>query len=128
VFHVTDDVELIARSAVGCLQPPPPCRPTATVEGWILEDTCRWYAFRVLEFDDSQPRATIDCQVVDSGRVRDFLGFNRARHAVLEAAILATRVQWLSRDQMFLRDYIQSQLDTEAGTRWRCADEQSAES
>ena len=31
-------------------------------------------------------------QVVDSGRLRDFFGFNRAKHAVVEAAILATRI------------------------------------
>ena len=37
----------------------------------------------------------MQCQVVDSGRQRDFFGFNRAKHAVLEAAILATRVQFL---------------------------------
>ena len=33
--------------------------------------------------------------VVDHGRLRDFFGFNRAKHAVIEAAILATRIQWL---------------------------------
>jgi hypothetical protein len=33
--------------------------------------------------------------VVHTGRLRDFFGWNRARHAVLEAAILATRVHML---------------------------------
>ena len=39
--------------------------------------------------------ATLHCQVVADGRLRDFLGFNRAKHAVVEAAILATRVAHL---------------------------------
>jgi hypothetical protein len=134
VFHVTDDVELIARSAVGQLDVPPRCRRAEAVDGWILEDTCRWFAFQVRTFSETEPRATIDCQVVDSGRVRDFLGFNRARHAVIEAAILATRVGLLAADELlrpldelstwvektggererrtfdFLRNYIHSQL------------------
>jgi uncharacterized protein len=31
---------------------------------------------------------------------REFLGFNRARHAVLEAAILATRTRFLPPDEI----------------------------
>jgi hypothetical protein len=34
------------------------------------------------------------------GRLRDFFGFNRAKHAVLEAAILATRTQFLPPDRV----------------------------
>ena len=33
--------------------------------------------------------------MVDQGRLRDFFGFNRAKHAVIEAAILATRLSLL---------------------------------
>jgi len=35
--------------------------------------------------------------VVHHGMRREFIGFNRARHAVLEAAIYATRLHMLSR-------------------------------
>ncbi len=35
------------------------------------------------------------CRVVEQGHVRDFLGFNRARNMLVEAAILATRVRFL---------------------------------
>jgi hypothetical protein len=38
--------------------------------------------------------------VVHRGVSREFLGFNRARHAVLEAAILATRTHLLPADQI----------------------------
>ena len=37
-------------------------------------------------------------RVVHRGVHREFIGFNRARHAVLEAAIYATRVHLLGRD------------------------------
>jgi hypothetical protein len=32
--------------------------------------------------------------------LRDFFGFNRAKHAVVEAAILATRTQFLTAEQV----------------------------
>lgn len=99
VLHVTDDVELLARAAVSQL-PPPPLIPATSVEGAILKDCCRWYAFRVVSLNDSEDRTTIDCEVVDQGRVRDFFGFNRAKHAVVEAAILATRIDFLPGDEI----------------------------
>jgi hypothetical protein len=43
---------------------------------------------------------TIEAEVVHSGRQRDFFGFNRAKHAVLEAAILATRTSFLPLDDV----------------------------
>ena len=100
VFHVTDDVELLARSAVNQLESRPPVRPAAAVEGFVLEDCCRWYEFRVARLNDHDERTRIECAVVDCGRERDFLGFNRAKHAVVEAAILATRIHLLPRQQI----------------------------
>ncbi|HJN11427.1 MAG: DUF447 family protein [Pirellulaceae bacterium] len=95
VLHVTDDVELLARAAVKRLDPLPPLQPATEIDGVVLSDACRWYAFRVTELDDSRERTRIECEVVDRGRLRDFFGFNRAKHAVVEAAILATRTQFL---------------------------------
>lgn len=89
VFHITDDVLLFAQAALG--QPDP--LPTLNV--LVLTDACRWYKFNIDNLDDSQERTHITAHTVDQGRNRDFLGFNRAKHAVLEAAILATRVHLL---------------------------------
>jgi hypothetical protein len=100
VFHVTDDVELLARAAVGVPEPLPPMQPAAAVEGRILTGACRWYAFRVVALDDSRERTRIDCDVVDRGTLREFFGFNRAKHAVVEAAILATRTEFLPADEI----------------------------
>jgi hypothetical protein len=38
--------------------------------------------------------------IVHRGERRPFFGFNRARHAVLEAAILATRLHLLSSEEV----------------------------
>jgi len=95
VLHVTDDVELIALAAIGQLDQVPATREANAVEGRILTDACRWLAFRVSELDDSEERTTIQCEVVDRGNQREFFGLCRAKHAVVEAAILATRTEFL---------------------------------
>jgi uncharacterized protein len=102
IFHVTDDVELLAQAAVGMPATMPKIMPAARVGGMILEGACRWYALRVESLDDSQERTTIVTCVVDSGRLRDFFGFNRAKHAVIEAAILATRIHLTGRDAVLV--------------------------
>jgi len=100
VFHVTDDVELLAHAAVGQLAEPPPLVRIASISCPRLADACRWFAFRVSSLDDSADRTKIECSVVASGQLRPFLGFNRAKHAVLEAAILATRIGILPADEI----------------------------
>jgi hypothetical protein len=100
VFHVTDDVELLARAAVSRLETPPRMIRSVRVDGWILADACRWHAFEIRELDESTERARLVAEVVDSGRIRDFFGFNRAKHAVVEAAILATRVHFLPQQEI----------------------------
>ena len=86
--------------------------PISGHDAWRLEDTCRWYLLEVSDADLTQDRAILTMDIIRQGRVRDFLGFNRARHAVIEAAILATRLTLLSKikvtDQMeTLRTWVQ---------------------
>lgn len=100
VFHVTDNVLMLAQSAVGAIDPPPSMRRAAAVDGFILDDACRWYACKVRSLDDSQERTRIVADVIDRGRQRDFFGLNRAKHAVVEAAILATRIEFLPADEI----------------------------
>lgn len=98
VFHVTDDAELIARCVLGPVEVR--TRPASCVRGEILEDACRYFEFRVTELDDRQERTRIEVEIVERGELRPFLGFNRARHAVVEAAILASRVGILPRESI----------------------------
>lgn len=100
VLHVTDDVELFAQTAIGSPDPPPELMAAQGIEGRILKDACRWYAFRVVDLDDRDERTKITCEVVEQGRLRDFFGFNRGKHAVIEAAILATRIEFLPPDEI----------------------------
>lgn len=100
VLHVTDDVLLLARAAVGKVEPFPPFHRADVVNGFVLDDACRHFEFRVRSMDESEQRMRIVCDVVKSGTHREFFGFNRAMHAVLEAAILATRFAFLPAEEI----------------------------
>jgi hypothetical protein len=100
VFHVIDDVELLARAAVGALDPLPELVSIERFSCPRLTAACRWLAFEVRDLDDHEERTTIGCQVVASGIIREFFGFNRAKHAVVEMAILATRIGILPGDEI----------------------------
>jgi hypothetical protein len=99
VLHVTDDVLLLARAAIGPVTDAP-SRPADVVDGRILLNTCRYHEFRVTSLDDRDDRVTIEAETVAVGRLRDFFGLNRAKHAVVEAAILATRTAFLPRAEI----------------------------
>jgi hypothetical protein len=100
VLHVTDDVLLLARAALGPLQPLPPLEPARRVRGLALVDHCRRYEFRVVACDERAQRTRFEVEVVHWERGRDFFGLNRAKHAVVEAAILATRTAFLDLDEV----------------------------
>ena len=105
VFHITDDVLMITRYALGLAAPAPELRPAGRVAGEIIADACRWYELELEGVDETRERPEFAMQSVASGRLRDFLGFNRAKHAVLEATILATRLHLIDRAE------IERQLD-----------------
>jgi hypothetical protein len=100
VLHVTDDVLLLARAALGPVEPPPATFPAEHVRGFVLTGSCRYYEFRVRAIDDRDERIRVEAEVVHTGRLRDFFGLNRAKHAVVEAAILATRTAFLPLEEI----------------------------
>jgi uncharacterized protein len=93
VVNLTDDILLFSHAALG--DPQPPTHPAASVEGAVLDDACSWREVRVEAIDETAPRARVSTVVVGGGTGREFLGLNRARDAVLEASILASRVRML---------------------------------
>jgi hypothetical protein len=98
VVHVTDDILLFARAALE--DPHPPIRRAAAVEGAVLADACSWREVAVEAIDATGPRARVTSRVVGRGAGREFVGFNRACHAVLEASILASRAKRLPADDL----------------------------
>ena len=118
VVNLTDDVMLFAQGAIS--SPQFPSLPASVVRGVVLDAACSWRELEVLHIDATPPRSRIDTRVVHRGVRREFIGFNRARHAVLEAAILATRTHLLPAEQIrddFAR--LQVIVDKTAGPRER---------
>ena len=95
VVNLTDDVRVFARAAIA--NPQYPTVPAMVVRGVVLADCCSWREVEVRSIDSTPPRSRIEMAVVHRGTRREFVGFNRACHAVIEAAIYATRVHILSR-------------------------------
>ena len=93
VVNLTDDVRIFAAAAIS--DPTFPTRPAEVVEGRVLEAACSWREVRVEEREGSVERSRFAAQILHHGFNREFLGFNRARNAVLEAAVLATRTRIL---------------------------------
>jgi hypothetical protein len=95
VVNLTDDVRVFAKAAIS--NPVYATKPAAIVRGVVLADCCSWRELHVQSIDSTPPRSRIETAVVHRGARREFVGFNRACHAVLETAIYATRLHLLSR-------------------------------
>lgn len=122
VFHVVDRVHLIAEAAIRKLTTTPPMFPAKVISGAVLSDCCRCFEFRITSIDDSDSRAILNAEIVHSENVRPFLGFNRARHAVIEAAILATRVHLLPYETIQRQlPYLESAVEKTGGQEERDA-------
>ncbi len=113
VFHVVDDPLLMVAAVLGI------CNPAAgspeleildagqfsemvaaqhkTEMGWVLSTSCRCYALSVTHWDVSTPRAIAQCVMTKQEQIRPFWGWNRARHSILELAIVASRAHMLDR-------------------------------
>ncbi|MDX2192093.1 MAG: DUF447 family protein [Gemmatimonadales bacterium] len=122
VLNLTDDVLLFAEAATS--RPSYPWSSALHVPGAVLEAACSWRELQVESIDATPPRARCVMRVVHRGLRREAILFNRARHAVLEAAILATRTHLLPPQQ--IRDdlaRLQPLIEKTAGPRewqaWR---------
>jgi uncharacterized protein len=118
VVNLTDDVMLFAQGAIA--SPRFSAGPATVVRGVVLDAACSWREVEITSIDATPPRSRMEARVVHHGTRREFLGFNRARHAVLEAAILATRTHLLPAEQIRTEfERLQVIVDKTAGPRER---------
>jgi hypothetical protein len=98
IVHVVDDSMLIANAVLGMANHYPSQQVAEC--GFVLSAACHWYALSVVDWNTSDSRAIAQCSVVQSGILKPFFGWNRAKHAVVEMAILASRVHLLDRGML----------------------------
>jgi hypothetical protein len=122
VVHLTDDVLLFVQSALG--RPEPPMRPASVIAGSVIETANAWREVVVTEIAADPPsRARVSARVVASGTgSREALGLCRARHAAVEASILASRLRRLGADHVVAElDRLQGLVDKTGGPGERAA-------
>lgn len=119
-FHVTDDVLPVVQAALGISVDLEFERHNSG--RWIIPSACHWYGLRVTEWDLSNPRSEAKAAVETRGAIRPCWGWNRAKHAVLEATILMTRLHLLKLEDVrdeFAR--LQTAVEKTSGPREQAA-------
>jgi hypothetical protein len=98
VINHTDDVRVFA----GCLtgRRDWPVRPAERVRGVVLQGALSHQELQIAGFDDDPVRPRFRCRVVHEAAHGFFRGFNRAQAAVIEAAILVSRLDLLPFDKI----------------------------
>src|SRR5919202_4040818 len=120
VVNLTDDILLFAEAALD--DPHPPTHPAEAVDGAVLVDACSWREVTVDDIDASGPRARVTTRGGSRGAGREFIGWNRACHAVLEASILASRARRLPPEEIRAElERLAVLVDKTAGPRERTA-------
>lgn len=116
VINYSDDVRIFA----GCLtgRRDWPLLPAEQIQGFYLADTLAHSELVLERVEDDPVRPKLYCNVVHSVNHKPFQGFNRAQYAVLEAAILISRLGRLSDEKIAAElDYLRIGLDKTAGER-----------
>lgn len=93
VLNATDDVRVFAGALTGRREWP--MRPADQVAGWILEGALAHRELSLVEVRDHELRPELRFAVVREAIHAPFRGFNRAQAAVLEAAVLVSRLSML---------------------------------
>jgi uncharacterized protein len=122
VANFTDDVLIFASCLVGRKEWP--TRPSTHVPGAVLEGTLAHAELQVDHVQEDEQRPRFHCRVVHEASHAPFKGFNRAQAAVIEAAILASRLHMLPREKIERElGYLQIAVEKTAGPReheaWR---------
>ncbi|HZT19739.1 MAG TPA: DUF447 domain-containing protein, partial [Dongiaceae bacterium] len=120
VANYTDDVLIFA----GCLtgRRDWPTRPAARVPGAVLDAALAHAELAVTHVSEHPERPRFHCKVVHEASHAPFRGFNRAQAAVVEAAILVSRLDLLPREKVEKEiAYLRIAVDKTAGPRERQA-------
>jgi hypothetical protein len=112
----TDDVRVFA----GCLtgRKSWPTRPAETVSGAVLEDAVSHWELAVEDIREDDLRPRFICKVVHAASHRPWAGYNRAQGAVLECAVLVSRLKMLPPEKVEAElKYLEIAIAKTAGPR-----------
>jgi hypothetical protein len=93
VVNITDNALLFVKTVVS--DPLLDSLPVKRVQGYRLKDTCSFLEVVVTDFTEDEERGDFFCKIVNKEIVNEFMGFNRAKHALLELAIIVSRARMI---------------------------------
>ncbi|MGD9783781.1 MAG: DUF447 domain-containing protein [Hyphomicrobiaceae bacterium] len=118
VANHTEDVRLFAGCVTG--RKNWPLRRAERGDGAVLTAAATHWELTVERFEDDVQRPRFYCRRVHEAGHRLWGGFNRAQGAVIEAAVLVTRLNMLSREKIESEiAYLNIAIDKTAGERER---------
>jgi len=114
VINMTDDVRIFAGCLTGHYDWP--TVPAHKIRGYRLQDPLSHLEVEVTRLEEDAERPRFYCEIRHQESHRPFQGFNRAQNAVLEAAILISRLHMLPVDKIDSEiKYLQMAIDKTAG-------------
>lgn len=120
VINCIDDVRIFA----GCITGHKDwsMQPTEKIKGFRLEAALSHSELQLQSFEDDDVRPQFYCQSVHEENHKPFKGFNRAQAAVLEAAILVSRLNMLTDEKINQEiEYLTIAIDKTAGENEKIA-------
>jgi hypothetical protein len=112
----TDDVRVFAGCVTG--RKAWPTRQASRVPGVILADAVSHWELAVQKVTDDPQRPRYSCALVHEANNRPWEGFNRAQAAVLECAVLVTRLKMLPPEKIDAElKYLEIAIAKTAGPR-----------
>ena len=115
-INYTDDVRVFAGSLTG--RRDWATLPCQKIEGHYLSQALAHTELEIITFDDDDPRACFTGAIVHDASHAPFRGFNRAQSAVIEAAVLVSRLKMLPKEKVQQEiAYLKIAIDKTAGER-----------
>lgn len=116
VVNLTDDVRIFAGALVG--KQSWQLRPADKVTGYRLADSLAHKELQLVRVEDDPIRPQLLMQIVSAAEHAAFQGFNRAQAAVIELAVLVSRLKRLPMDKIDQEmAYLKIAVEKTAGIR-----------
>jgi hypothetical protein len=116
VINLTDDVRVFAGSLTGRREWA--VKPASKISGWVLESALAHRELELDEIEEDATRPSLWFKVVHEENHAPFRGFNRAQAAVIEAAVLVSRLHMLPMEKIAAElKYLTIAIDKTAGER-----------
>ncbi len=116
VVNLTDDVRVFAAALAA--KSFANLTPATKVNGFRLTEVLAHKELKLVKFEDDDVRPQLFLEIVHEAQHQPFQGFNRAQAAVIELAVLVSRLKRLPLEKICQEiDYLTIAIDKTAGPR-----------